>query len=114
MGILISVYRNAEHDLDCTLNGISSVFKTLCVVNVDGPFQPRTDAPPVRLEQHVKGCLRLVPVIQAGHGWQDLPGHAMMGGNYGGTSDSRFCDKCEILLGHRFYGVVAIHDRYES
>lgn len=113
MGMLISVYRNAELNSDCSNFGISKQFTRLCVVNVDGPFKPDINAPAVRLEQHVKGCLRLVPVIQAGAGWQNAPGHAMMGGNYGGTSDSRFCDICEILLGHRFYGLVAIHDRYE-
>ena len=37
----------------------------------------------------------------------------MMGGNYGSTSDSRFKDKLEEMLGERFYGAVAIHDRVE-
>jgi hypothetical protein len=112
MGMLISVYRRAD-DTDCSLNGISNRHTRLCVVNVDGPFKPDIDAPAVRLDQHTKGCLCLVPVIPAGAGWQLAPGDAMMGGNYGGTSDSRFCEKCEIILGHRFYGLVAIHDRFE-
>jgi hypothetical protein len=37
----------------------------------------------------------------------------MMGGNYAATSDSRFSDKIEEMLGHGFYGAVPIHDRVE-
>ena len=37
----------------------------------------------------------------------------MMGGNYAATSDSRFSDKVEQMLGHHFYGAVPIHDRVE-
>jgi hypothetical protein len=37
----------------------------------------------------------------------------MMGGNYAATSDSRFSDKIEEMLGVHFYGAVPIHDRVE-
>jgi hypothetical protein len=40
MGINISVYRDAD-GRDCTMNGISSRFSRLCVVNADGPFEPK-------------------------------------------------------------------------
>ena len=36
-----------------------------------------------------------------------------MGGNYAATSDSRFSDKIEQMLGHHFYGAIPIHDRVE-
>jgi hypothetical protein len=36
----------------------------------------------------------------------------MMGGNYGGTSDSRFNEAVQHITGFR-PGVVPIHDRYE-
>lgn len=116
MGLHISVYRNADPRFgDCTNNGISSKFFEFCVVNVEGPFNPSAYTPAVMLENHVRDCLRLVPAYfnsDTGR-YQRLPGHFMMGGNFGGTSDSRFSQTCERLLGHRFYGAVAIHDRQE-
>jgi hypothetical protein len=38
----------------------------------------------------------------------------MDGGNFAATSDSRFNEACRKLLGHDFYGAVAIHDRVED
>lgn len=106
MGLHIYVYRN---DLgDCTNGGISSKVKGLCVINVDGPFQPSVDYPAVELvDGHIAGTLRLVPVDYKGK-WY------MMGGNYGATSDSRFSEACENLSGHVWYGAVPIHDRFEG
>lgn len=105
MGLHIYVYRN---DLgDCTNGGISSKVKELCVINVDGPFEPSANFPAVELvDGHMPGTLRLVPPDYK-NTWY------MMGGNYGATCDSRFSAKCEKMLGHRFYGAVAIHDRQE-
>ena len=37
----------------------------------------------------------------------------MMGGHYGATSDSRFSDAVEEMMGTPFYGALAIHDRVE-
>lgn len=114
MGLRIDVYRNAD-GYDCTMNGISSRFKTLTLVNVPGPSQPTDQYPAAILDNHVAGCLRIVPaVVDGAGGWKKNPNWAMMGGNYGGSSDSRFGEACERLLGHRFYGLVAIHDRYET
>lgn len=118
MGIIISVYRSADIGYNCTLNGVSSKFNRLCVVNVDGPFEPSADCPAVLLESHVPGCVRIVPAIESKEYkdvyFHDKDKHAMFGGNYGACSDSRFAAKCEQLVGGGFYGAVAIHDRYES
>ena len=40
--------------------------------------------------------------------------HTMDGGNFAASSDSRFSQACRELLGHHFYGAVAIHDRVED
>lgn len=123
MGLIISVYRNAEFG-DCTNNGVSSRTSSLTVVNVDGPFTPTADRPAVLLERHQPGCLRIVPAVEAppvapgliaiaGHRYTAAPGWHSMGGNYAGTSDSRFTVACEKLLGNKFYGAVAVHDRKE-
>jgi hypothetical protein len=114
MGLRIYVLKNPLGD--CTNGGISSCVDSLTVVNIDGPFEPADDAPPVLLVEHHRGCLSLVPAerSQGGTAWRKVQGkHFMMGGNYGATSDGRFSGKCETLLGHRFYGAVAIHDRVE-
>jgi hypothetical protein len=37
----------------------------------------------------------------------------MFGGNYAGTSDSRFSEACEALIGFN-PGVVRVFDRYET
>jgi hypothetical protein len=36
----------------------------------------------------------------------------MFGGNYAGTSDSRFGEAVKEMIGHK-YGPVGIHDRVE-
>jgi hypothetical protein len=111
MGIRISVFRNGR---DCSNGGLSSRFTNLTVVNASGPFEPDEDAPAVVVQSHVQGCLRIVPAMMVDVGeWVGAPGAFMMGGNYGATSDSRFTQLCERLLGHTFYGAVAIHDRQE-
>lgn len=105
MGLRISVYRN---DLpDSTNWGISFRSNVLTVVNVEGPFDPDNQAPAVLL---VKGNIessppKLVPV-------EDNDQWTMFGGNYGGTSDSRFADAVEQLCGIRA-NIVPIHDRVE-
>jgi hypothetical protein len=115
MGLYVSVYRDARDDYDCTLGGISSQATQLCLINVSGPSQNSIDAPAAILESHVKGCLRIVPAELDEHGnWVPKKGWYMMGGNYAATSDSRFSEACEALLGHRFYGAVAVHDRNEG
>jgi hypothetical protein len=107
MGLTVYVYRDQSLG-DCTNNGISNRYSRLCVENIDGPCEPSASIPAVRLEQHQRGCLRIVPVAE-----RDAYRWLMFGGNFAATSDSRFGQKCEELLGHPFYGAVKIHDRIE-
>lgn len=106
MGLIVSVMRNAD-GRECTNGGVSSKAAKLCVVNVEGPFDPSEKYPAVRLELSSANALRIVPVVEGAQPW------FMMGGNYAATSDSRFNEACKRLLGHGFYGAVAIHDRVE-
>jgi hypothetical protein len=108
MGLIINVYRAADGS-DCTNNGVSGKFARLTLANVPGPFEATEDAPAcVLVRGNLPGTVKIVPadLFDAGRS-------VMMGGNYGGTSDSRFSEAVEKLLGHRFYGAVAIHDRTE-
>ena len=104
MGMIVHIYRSPLGD--ATNGGASSKVEMFTITNVEGPFDPQPTRPAARLESHVRGCLRIVP--------ENGRGGAMFGGNYATTSDDRFSRKCEALLGHRFYGAVAIHDRWES
>jgi hypothetical protein len=118
MGLIINVYRRPD-DYDCSLNGVSNQHTELTVVNVDGPFEPKSNRPAVALVAgNLPGTLKIVPAVKVdvtseGPQWI-TPGRPMMGGNYGATSDSRFSEACEKLLGHVFYGAVPIHDRFED
>jgi hypothetical protein len=120
MGLIVEVYKSARKGMfsgmDCTLGGISSKAGALCIVNIDGPFEPSSEYPAALLILgNLPGIVRIVPAekTEAG-GWQKIPQWWMFGGNYAGTSDSRFSEAIERLLGHRFYGAVAIHDRNEG
>lgn len=117
MGLLIDVYRSPTLG-DCTNNGISARFDTLCVVNICGPFEPNPERyPAVLLECHHPLIVRIVPAVydEKARCYVRAPGWHMMGGNFGATSDSRFSRAIETLCGiTRFYGAVAIHDRVEG
>lgn len=116
MGMIVSVLRNAELG-DCTNGGITGKVSRLCVVNVEGPFEPREDMPAVMLVENAHSTCKIVPAEKVsgmdGH-WRPIKKWWMMGGNYATTSDSRFSKAVEKLLGHTFYGAVAVHDRTET
>lgn len=113
MGLTVSVYRDAElNGYDCTNGGITSKFARLNVVNVAGPFDPSDDCPAVMLVDD-KPCGRpypkLVPAVfdEDTQTWKRQEGWFMMGGNYAGTSDSRF--RTEGMTA----GILPVHDRME-
>lgn len=127
MGLRVSVYRQAENEFsrswpcDTTNGGITSRYSDLCVVNVEGPFEPTDDCPAVML---VKGALRtviLVPaeLIMPGE-WLPVPGNTkeyagpMFGGNYAATSDSRFSEAIHALGCDNSYMAVPVHDRFDT
>ena len=106
MGLLVDVYRNAGGG--STNGGVSSWTEELCVVNVDGPFEPSEDYHAVELIKGPHGTVNLKPVELVNSGK-----HCMFGGNYAGTCDSRFGKAVEAFLGHKGVQLVAIHDRVE-
>lgn len=106
--MIVYVYRNGIGD--CTNGGLSAKHNEVFVDLGEGDTTLGKDTlPHFRLESHVKNCVRLAPV-------EEPLGKAgpMFGGNYGASSDSRFTAAVEKLLGTRFYGAVAIHDRFEG
>ena len=93
---------------DCTNGGVSSKHDQLFIKLPHYPADDKTpaDVPVMVLEAHHAGCVRLRPAGEKR--W------CMFGGNFAHSSDSRFSEAIEKLLGHRFYGAVAIHDRIEG
>lgn len=110
MGLHIDIYKNGKWD--ATNGGVTSKdIKGLCIENVSGPFQPSDDYPAAQLvSRNIMGrtIVHIVPTAELEKGsW------TMMGGHYGGTSDSRFSEKVEEMMGSAFYGALPIHDRVE-
>lgn len=115
MGLHVYIYRNPLGD--CTNNGISKEARELCVVNAEGPFEPKDDIPAVLLIQgpSVGGTPNpiLVPAELVDGQWVAKRG-GMFGGNLAGTSDSRFCDLVQQVSGANTRPqAINIHDRFE-
>jgi hypothetical protein len=108
-GLLVNVYSNPL-TRKCALRGASAICDTLTVVNLGkgcDVFDVTPDRPAYELERGPLNSVRLVPVNRPA----GMLG--MMGGSYA-SGDSRFNEAVEKLLGHRFYGAVPIHDRFET
>ena len=113
MGLFASIYR-AEHNSSLNVFG---GFTKVTLVNVDGPFEPSPDAPAAMLcPGNLRGTvvIRPVEILDAGDPHESKPLRGAMGGAYVATSDSRFSEACEKMLGTRFYGAVPLHDRVEK
>lgn len=102
MGLLVSVYRNAEIG-DCTNGGLSAKHDALCVVNMEGPFEPSEKYPAFELVPSAVSGYHLEPVDKP----EGMCG-PMCGGNLASTSDSRF------RAGGNRLDALRIHDRFES
>lgn len=113
MGLNVSVYKFPLGD--CTNNGISGGdTRELCLVNVDGPFNPRPGIPAAMLVNgNMQGLAKIVPAKELAVGFYTAEGWWMMGGNFGHTSDSRFREAVEKITGHPSSGAIPIHDWQE-
>ena len=119
MGLTAGIFVTKEPGYEnCSNGGISSKFKQVCIVNADGPSEPQPDCPAVIIESHYRGIVRAIPAQLVGGHWRAVEmSHCvgpMAGGAFIHTSDSRFGELVEKLIGGRFYGAVALHDRFES
>lgn len=126
MGLRVSVYRNRNRhfNAECTNGGISAEALDLCIVNVDGPSEPNDESPAAMLvdwrpfgQEIGRRMVKIVAAEKVDGQWRQLEqptrNGPMFGGNYAGTSDSRFNEAIEKSLGTIFYGAVPIHDRFE-
>lgn len=128
----LSVLRNAD-GVDCTRSGITSTHTQLRLVGYlvqtgereqvkelpEGLALTNSDAAPVLLiiRNSANGFIaHLTPAHRDEETGEWTRGGAwtMAGGNYAHSSDSRFTTLVSRLLGNRFYGALAVHDRIEN
>lgn len=103
MGLRISIHRG---DYDSKMNVFHGK-SHLTLVNVSGPFEPSDDAPAALLIQGPGKTAIITPADDYTEGAQ------MFGGTFGATSDSRFQQAVEALVGVSHFA-VSIHDRRET
>lgn len=124
MGLRAYILKSRELG-DCSNGGISGHCDVVTLVNVEGPFEPTEEAPAALLiHGNLRDTVKIVPAVQdtvedgdwfprvSMSGGRDIG--PMFGGCYVATSDSRFGQAVERLLGHRYSGAVALHDRFET
>ena len=105
----LSIYKNPLYH-GCANGGWTENNDELFVACPSGPHEVEVDDPSLFvLRRGPLGSLRLEPNVIP-----DGMAGPMMGGCYAATSDSRFSEMCEHLLGHRWYGAVAVHDRFDT
>ena len=102
MSILVFVYRSSLGD--CTNGGPSSHEDQFVVENVEGSFS-NSQLPKMELVVDNLGNLRLIPT-------ELKDKNPMFGGNFAGTSDSRWSKELKKLVGYD-PRVVPIFDRVE-
>jgi hypothetical protein len=107
MGIIVQVLRNSLGD--STADGVSKFQDQFVVGNTEGPFSATGSEETLYLKVSYRNTIKLVTQREI-----DTGETAMAGGNFASSSDSRFKRAIEELTGQRFYGAVAIHDRYEN
>jgi hypothetical protein len=123
MGVVLSIYKASGRSF--SNYGISEFCDEVVCVNVPGPSEPSDERPAVFLVAgDVAGTVKVVPVVEWGRSLGARGAYVLaqpegtvgpvMGGCYVGTSDSRFVEAVEALLGHDFYGAVPLHDRFET
>jgi len=109
MGMIVHVYRDSFGD--CTNGGVSSKSNGLCIVNVEGPFDPCDNYPAAKLVDDApcgRPYPKIVPLeLLENNQW------AMYGGNMASTSDSRWRIAVEKSGGGPA-GVLPIFDRVEA
>lgn len=124
-GLILSVYRPAS-GADCTNGGVSGQYTDLIVVGYQKlgskEIRPLPDDCRVFTPEHQdqavvlvesKYGLRLVPLGIVDGGPPPNCVGPMMGGNYGGSSDSRWARLGKLFDAGRL-DAVPIHDRVES
>lgn len=101
---------------DCTNGGFSSTVQGVTLMNVNGPIaEPSSDYPPAWLTCSTRGGAfpKIVPANWTRAGYVETPLRFGFGGNFGFTSDQRFAEAVEHLLGFYHGGAVKIFDRTE-
>lgn len=115
MGLIVDVFRFGHGDF--TNNGISSAAQSICLVNVEGPTNPKVSSyvRAMLVPGNGAGYVKIVPAeLQSDGTYGPVKDWCMMGGNFAYTSDSRFTAAVKAITGQPCWGAVPIHDRIED
>lgn len=127
-GLMLSVYKTARLG-DCTNGGVTSKADAVVVVGIlkDGHVEPLPHSARVFSPDDSAPAVVLVPSLAPGYNAtphlvpldliENLPADSvgpMAGGNYAGSSDSRWARLGKLFNEHLALGAVAVHDRVES
>lgn len=106
-GLPIGIYKEAGRT--SSNGGVSEFHDRALVIGAGIPeiFDDAGLPVLVLMPGNLPGCAKLVPAFTGGK-W------TMFGGAFGYTSDSRFHEAVERIIGCRSYGAVPIHDRIEE
>lgn len=106
-GLPISIFSNPRYR-KCANGGLSEFHNEALVIGEGIPEVFEANGLPVLklVKGNLPGLAKLVPA-DAGDKW------VMFGGNYAGTSDSRFTKAVEKITGSPFSRALPIHDRIE-
>lgn len=109
-GLLVSIYKNPSY-AECSNGGVSQYNDKAILIGAGIPeifTAGENDLVLKLLPGNLAGTAKIVPLHQP----KGISG-PMFGGCFVSTSDSRFSEAVEKICGHRFYGAVPLHDRFE-
>ncbi len=106
MPLMVTILRSHNHDAAPGISPLCEGRKHLCIINIDGPFQPGPDMPAAMIVHgRVPGSVRVVPVI----GDDEPAANTAMGGCYV-IGDSRFDEAARRIAGAPWVGAIPVHD----
>ena len=112
MGLIIEIYRNAAEERDHSSNLPSDRHSRIFISNISGPFERRADMPAFKLVAHPH--YPTAPILEPEEGKPDGFRGPMAGGNYAGSSDTRWTSAVRAITGIIGCDLVPIHDHFEE
>lgn len=106
-GLIVNIYRSSPHH-DGSNDGISNRFDKALLVGEDiALIDEANGLPIIQLKKgNIKGQVMAYELDKK-------KPHAMFGGAFIYTSDSRFKEAVKRISGMSCYGAIPLHDRYE-
>jgi hypothetical protein len=103
---MVTILKSDNHHHAPSSSPLCAGRQHLCILNIDGPVQPKDAMPAALLVQGVTpGSVRIVPVDDEGH-----PARNTAMGRCYVIGDDRFDAAARALAGAEWIGAVPVHD----